>query len=839
MQPGTPTAPPPNPPGGSPLPSDRAAKILVPWLIENRRAVLLGALLVGIVGTFFTVRLYSNLRSGLEELLPDTAPSVRAARTITNTLHNFTHLSIVFEGEDGDALARLAEDLVVRLKKLPPEMVHSIEYRIDEQRDFMQRFGGLYLSTPDLDSIQQRLDRRIAWEKKRANPLIDLIDDVDDEDEVEPAPSLDFGDIERKYGAFSSASSQFRNGYFQTPDGRLLAILVRPPQSATGLEVNKKVLDAVSREVEALQPRSYDPTIRVGYDGEVGNLVEEQAALVADLASSTVVVVVLVLSSLWFYFRRWTAILAIFGALGVGCSITFGIAYGLIGYLNANTAFLGSIVIGNGINVSIMVVARFLEERRQGLDIAKAIEIAWSGTLLPTFVASFAAGMAYLSLAFTDFKGFSQFGVIGGIGMALCWVTAFLLLPSLLASLDARSHRSLSPGRRSWLGHFVTVVNGRHGLAVRIASALLVLFSVVGVLTYRGGLIEHDLDKLRSASSSERGSGFWGQKVDRIFKAYLTPIAIRAETPGELDKVVAELDRARAAMGRSDPIREVRTLASVVPPNQEEKLPRLVHLRETLTDARLALLDPATREKAQALRPPKDLRPVTLRDLPETVRLPLVERDGTSGRIALAFPRKVGTMSAQELTEIADLVRGAIGRVGVRAEAVGQSLLFIDIARAILRDGPMATLIAFMAVVLIVAVSLRRGRPIVLVLAGLLLGVAWLVGVAAWARVRLNFLNFVVLPITFGIGVDYAVNVVQRWHAEGSDSLERVLRETGGAVGLASVTTIIGYGSLIVADSRALRGFGLFACIGEVACVTAALVALPAWLMRPRRDPGG
>jgi hypothetical protein len=58
-----------------------------------------------------------------------------------------------------------------------------------------------------------------------------------------------------------------------------------------------------------------------------------------------------------------------------------------------------------------------------------------------------------------------------------------------------------------------------------------------------------------------------------------------------------------------------------------------------------------------------------------------------------------------------------------------------------------------------------------------------------------------------------------------------VLRETGGAVALCSLTTIIGYGSLLIADNQALAGFGLLASLGEVTCLSAALLALPAWLL--------
>jgi uncharacterized protein len=140
-------------------------------------------------------------------------------------------------------------------------------------------------------------------------------------------------------------------------------------------------------------------------------------------------------------------------------------------------------------------------------------------------------------------------------------------------------------------------------------------------------------------------------------------------------------------------------------------------------------------------------------------------------------------------------------------------------------------LLAFMAVWFLVLIVFRRLRPALTVFSGLLLGVAWLVGIAAAARVRVNFLNFVVLPITFGIGVDYAVNIIQRYRLEGRGSLPRVIRETGGAVALCSSTTIIGYSSLFSADNQALAGFGLLASLGELSCITAALIALPAFLL--------
>src|SRR5262249_61735596 len=178
-----------------------------------------------------------------------------------------------------------------------------------------------------------------------------------------------------------------------------------------------------------------------------------------------------------------------------------------------------------------------------------------------------------------------------------------------------------------------------------------------------------------------------------------------------------------------------------------------------------------------------------------------------------------------------------ISNAGENAQAVGQALLFSDIIFAILRDGPKATALALLAAMAVVFLVLRHARSALTVLFGLMLGVAWLVGAAAFARVRVNFLNFVVLPITFGIGVDYAVNILQRYRLEGRGSLPWVIRETGGAVALCSSTTMIGYSSLVVADNQALAGFGLLASLGELSCLSAALVVLPAWILSRRAQP--
>jgi predicted RND superfamily exporter protein len=95
-------------------------------------------------------------------------------------------------------------------------------------------------------------------------------------------------------------------------------------------------------------------------------------------------------------------------------------------------------------------------------------------------------------------------------------------------------------------------------------------------------------------------------------------------------------------------------------------------------------------------------------------------------------------------------------------------------------------------------------------------------------------LNFVALPISVGIGADYAVNMMKRLEQEGSLRLSRVLEETGGAVVLCSLTTLFGYLALTFSENGAVRSFGRAAAVGEIAMLLSATLMIPAALAANR-----
>jgi uncharacterized protein len=181
-----------------------------------------------------------------------------------------------------------------------------------------------------------------------------------------------------------------------------------------------------------------------------------------------------------------------------------------------------------------------------------------------------------------------------------------------------------------------------------------------------------------------------------------------------------------------------------------------------------------------------------------------------------------------------DLIRFAgalrpLSRDGVTA--AGASMMFADVLLQIQADGPVITGIAAIALVAMVLLVVGRTRRAVAVIAASASGSILMIAVCALAGLKINFLDFVALPITLGLGIDYAINIADR--ATTDDPLV-ALRTTGGTVLVCSLTTVIGYMSLLVSDNLSIRGFGLASLIGEVTCMIAAFVVVPAMIALPQ-----
>jgi predicted RND superfamily exporter protein len=516
--------------------------------------------------------------------------------------------------------------------------------------------------------------------------------------------------------------------------------------------------------------------------------------------------------------------------------VTFGFAEVLVGFLNTSTAFLGSIVIGNGINPNVIWLARYFEARREGHDVRSALVISHRGTWAATLTASAAAGLAYGSLIITDFRGFRDFGIIGAIGMLLCWVGALTLLPALAVwserlrplKLDGRKKDNVYGLAFAWL-------TLRAPRAIVVVSALVTV--VAGVLVYRfvaADPLEYDFRELQSERDPDSRTVWVNLRQGEVVSQAATGSSIavifpdRALTPYMIDAIDEVRQRREGILGPT------RGIEDLLPERQEDKIGILGEIRSAMLELREHADDEARAQIDDHL-PPAEPAPVVVEDLPEQVTRMFREVDGRLGRILFVehYPH-MNSWDGEYLVRWTSAMRELRLPDGTRPPLSGHAPVFADLLSAIMDDGPKAVGAAFAVTVLLVLVAFRTMRERLLTLGSLLAGILWMAGAMALFSIKLNFLNFVAFPITFGNGVDYSVNYMQRYVHEKREgrgaisAIDQAIRATGGAVVLCSLTTIIGYISLYVSSNRALNSFGAAMAISEITCVAAAVVALPA-----------
>ena len=146
-----------------------------------------------------------------------------------------------------------------------------------------------------------------------------------------------------------------------------------------------------------------------------------------------------------------------------------------------------------------------------------------------------------------------------------------------------------------------------------------------------------------------------------------------------------------------------------------------------------------------------------------------------------------------------------------------------------------ASVLAVLAVFLLLLVDFRRLGPTLLALLPLGAGLLWAWGGMALFSMTYNPGNIIGFPLLVGIGVAASVHILHRHEQEGPGRIAEVIRYTGLAVFLSTATTMIGFGSLSLASNQAIASLGVVLLLGVGACLVTATVLLPAllaWMVR-------
>ncbi|KYF81847.1 RND transporter [Sorangium cellulosum] len=840
---------------------------------SGRRPWLVIGLAIAAMAGLWTYASRLELRTELRELLPSDSPAFMAYERQARRVDGGAQLIVIAESPDRGANERFIDALSEQLEEPlrhhparaaclaacaddacraacgPESLIRYVETGTKEARRFFDENKWLYASVRELEQADEAIELELALRSG-------LIEDLDAGEaggasggQAAGAPdkkglSLDdtWAELQRRLKKID----EFPSGYFSTPDGRMVAIRIVSRSAGMGDRSAAQLLDDVTALVDRLGPAQFHPDMQVGYAGDIPNAIAEQKSLVSEAVWATAIALVLILAGVIAYYRSPWSLVVIALPTAFGASAGYAFATATYGYVNTVGAFLGAIIVGNGVNYPIVLLSRYRDFRARGMAADEARREAVVNAFRAELVGACVAAIAYGSLTITHFRGFSQFGTIGFVGMLAVWASIVPLVPATLVAIErvqARLPRWLRdpPPRVSEEGasgpaaRLLARATKRWPVVILAVAPIVLLLAAWKLPAYLRDPWEYNFARLGSKSSQQKGAGSWSLKASEVFggKMNVAGAMMLADTPEQVPAIKAQILANDAADPQGRLVADVATIADVLPGTPEEqrrKLEVLERIRSRLTPRVMRALSPEEQERVRLMKPPETLRVITPEDLPDLIRRRFEENNGVVGTVFyVKYKNDVSFSNGKNLLRMANTTGNIVLPDGTHVVTASRPTVFAEMIRSMERDGPLATAASFLAVSVVVVLATGSLLGSFTVLSSLVLGVLATAVAMAMLDVKINFLNFIALPITFGIGCEYPFNVFDRARLLGGD-VSLALKRSAGPVALCSYTTVLGYGSLVFADNQALNSFGWVAVSGEIACVASALLFLPALL---------
>lgn len=701
-------------------------------------------------------------------------------------------------------------------------------------------------------------------------------------DDPAPPKTIAWNTMLARHGAESLAS-----GYFASRDGRMLFVFIRATETSEEYAQLRPFIEQVRQTAGELarewREQGRSPP-KVGLTGLPAATFEEYVTIKHDilLTVTTAVALIILLILIWLRSLRWALVVFVPMALGVVWNI--GVAYLLLGHLTIITSGFTAILFGLGVDYGIFLSTRIIEERGRQPDLLQAIARGTAASARALLVAGGATVLIFASLAFVEFDGFAELGMVAATGVALVLLSTFLLQPIVFMWLPPRlgpaagADQPPHPPGRVKVSKPINVlivlaaVAGAAGGAVA-AFGIPFDYDVMSLLPKESETAHYQRRMLAESDYQGEVVIFTAGDIEEARRMYARAKALpaiarvqgiidlfppdadrRAEQARAIGKQIDDSEYARRIRGLgyieladSDDQRIDRTLGKIqelIEDGQEQAFSaghaKLVRVMEQI----LASLEAIQKRRAANPRLAHERTQLYVQTMVEAGKaaldrlkawrdakvlrpedLPPALRDRfftPDGKVAFyAFP-------AGNIYDLKTLDALMEQVYSVSEQATGFPTTHHVFSRMVVDSFRQGTLTAILVAIVWILLVLRRLRGLVIASLPLLIGGGWMMGSLAVFSIDFNFANIIGLPLVMGLAVDYGVWFAHRQHEFSDRSGWYVARRAGKAILLAAATTLAGLGAITLASYRGVSSMGVAITIGLVCCVTAALLVSPA-----------
>ncbi len=807
---------------------------LVEACYKHPYSVLFVSLLISIAAASYALKL--GIDTDIANLLPPSNPTVQALDKLQETAGSETEMQVAIKSPSFEANKRFANDLIQQsLKLYDPGIQDNFFKRAEFKRETdVLKDNALYLATfEELENVINFLKDEIQTAKEEANPF--FIDFEEEEDDAED----NFSNFEQTYNDLIPSK------YPVNDDSTLVTIKFFPSGSKSNISYLEDMFSAYDSLVVAMQPSSYHPEMEVRYGGRLKRHLNEFESIMNDVFSSFSLGIssVILLVLLYFFFKKyihykrgrkqdqqysfWSHLIRspipafVIGIpLVISLTWTFGITHIFLENLNTMTSVLFVILFGLGIDYGIHYYARYIELRSAGMNVYDSILNAYERTGIAIFVSAITTASALFVLIFADFRGFSEFGFIAGLGILLALAAMLYILPALLTIFER--YNLILFNKRSADKESINFFK-RYPYARSVILGCTVL-SVAVLINADSLKFEYDFGNLEPEFEEYQEFREFTEGIDESERR--NPAYIIADSNEDVFEILDTLE-IKKEQNPETLIHSFEALQERIPPTGEMQQRKLEYIDSVRTLLQDPFLKDQENEDLEILRRASGtMEPLDVEEIPDYLKNRFLTKEGEVGKFVIIYPKSNMSDARRSMA-----FKDEIGKItisgGKTYYAASTSLVAAEMIDLMITESPYMISATFLIIFILMYFSFNSFRWTAIALSPLLIGLTILFGIMLVFGMKFNFYNLVVLPAILGIGVDNGAHLAHRYHDEGMNSMWSVISSTGQHITVGSFTTMLGFAGLLFTNHPGLQSIGIMAVIGIGMALFTALTFLP------------
>ena len=702
--------------------------------------------------------------------------------------------------------------------------------------------------------------------------------------------------IDPAFAALAVDRFLYGDPYFISHDKRVLLIAIKPTFNTMNVEKDIASTIALQNILDKISPEH--PEVKAGLTGMIPLQKDEMEHTTSSMKMSSVVALVLVLVLFMLTFRMWSTPVLAGLNLVIAIIIAAGVVGLILGRLNLMTSMFTVILIGLGIDYSIHIISVYSERRAIDKDAVQAMEqtLVRSGTGIITGALTTAAAFFALTISVT--QGIREMGIVLGIGIICAMVTTLTGLPAILVARERFVSRVSRKPVKPQHVEFKVLENSGKSIMRRPLLYLVVSVILTAFFLYQALHVKFDYDmyniepkglttialqdtiikafdlspdfamvttssleesweiaekakKMPTFSMVENIGDFCPPEekqmkrrphVEDIRRLLQSNIKKESLSHTNINKLIEQLQRLDmniyelsqlAFIGGQDKVDE-KCKSIIGDPEKEDSESFVINLAQKIKEnpeRAIRWLNefqkyyvPKLRTKAYNMANPEL---ITLDNLPEHIKERYINDAGDTYLVTI-YPR-------EHIWDFEVLRRFDAQLQRVSPRITGNPPMFLRLIDYIGRDGLRATILTIFIVIILLWIDFRSLRMALLGVIPLIVGGIWMMGLMKTFGMMFNFLNVMGIPMIVGIGIDDGVHLLHRYKYEGLNKTPIVLKSTGKAILLTSLTTMAGFGSLMLGTYRGFASLGMLLAIGVAACFLTTILFLPSIISLTQR----